>query len=148
AAVTDADAQALYDRVAATRFSTPERRRIQQIVFDSEAEGQEAAAALAGGKTFDQLLVDRGQAPEAVDLGLLRREDIIDPKVAEAAFTLDANGVSPLIDGQFGSVIIRVTAIEPAAVTPFAEVKDQLKQELAQSRAAEEIADQIDVIED
>ena len=44
--------------------------------------------------------------------------------------------------------MIRVTEIQPAAVTPFAEVKDQLKEELAQSRAAEEISDQIDVIED
>ena len=69
-AVTDADAQALYDRVSATRFSTPERRRIQQIVFDSEADGQQAAAAVSGGKTFDELLTDRGQTPEAVDIGL------------------------------------------------------------------------------
>jgi len=147
-AVTDADAQALYDRVAATRFTAPERRRVQQIVFDSEADGQQAAAAVSGGKTFDELLADRGQTAASVDIGLLTREEIIDPKVAEAAFGLDAGGVSPLIPGQFGPIMIRVTEIQPAAVTPFAEVKDQLKEEIAQSRAAEEISDQIDVIED
>ncbi len=147
-AVTDADAQALYDRVAATRFTTPERRQVQQIVFDTAAEAQEAAAALSGGKTFDEVLAERSLTPEAVDLGLVRREDIIDPKVAEAVFSMEAGGVSPVIEGQFGPVIVRVVTVQPNAVTPFAEVKDQLKQEIAESRAAQEVADQLDVIED
>ena len=147
-AVTDADAQELYDRVAATRFSTPERRQVQQVVFDTPAEAQEAAAALSGGKTFDEVLAERSLTPEAVDLGLVRREDIIDPKVAEAVFALDAGGISPVIEGQFGPVIVRVVTVEPEAVTPFAEVKDQLKTEIAESRATQEIGDQLDVIED
>lgn len=148
AAVTDADAQELYDRVAATRFSTPERRQVQQVVFDTPEQAQEAAAALSGGKTFEDVLAERNLTPEAVDLGLVRREDIIDPKVAEAVFSLDAGAVSPVIEGQFGPVIVRVVTVEPAAVTPFAEVKDQLKQEVAESRAAQEISDQLNVIED
>ena len=148
AAVTDADAKDVYDRVVATRFTTPERRQVQQIVFDSTAEGQEAAAALAGGATFEEILTKRGLTPEAVDLGLIRREEIIDPKVAEAAFALAANGVSQLIDGQFGPVIVRVTNIAPQVVVPFEEVSGQIKTEIAEQRAAQEIADQLDVIED
>lgn len=148
AAVTDADAQALYDRVVATRFTVPERRQVQQIVFDSSEEGQAAAASLANGATFDDILTERGLTPAAVDLGLIPRSQIIDPKVAEAAFGLPLNGVSPLIDGQFGPVIVRVTAIAPETVTPFAELRDSLKEEIAQSRAVEEIGDQLDVIED
>ena len=148
AAVTDADAKDVYDRVVATRFTTPERRQVQQVVFESSAEGQEAAAALAGGATFEEILTKKGLTPEAVDLGLIRRDEIIDPKVAEAAFALAANGVSALIDGQFGPLIVRVTTIEPQVVTPFDEVKDQIKTEIAEQRAAQEIADQLDVIED
>lgn len=148
AAVTDADAQELYDRVAATRFSTPERRQVQQVVFDDAAAAEEAAAALSAGGTFEEMLAGRGLTPEAVDLGLVRREDIIDPKVAESAFTLSAGGVSGVIPGQFGPVILRVVTVEPAAVTPFADVKEQLRNEIAESRAAQEIADQLDVIED
>jgi len=146
-AVTDADAQAQYDRVVATRFTTPERRQIDQIVFNSEEQGQEAAAALTGGKSFDEVAAMPGM-PGVVDLGLIPRTEIIDPKVAEAAFALAANGVSPLIAGQFGPVIVRVSAIEPETVTPFDEVRDTLKAEIAASRAVEEIRDQLDVIED
>jgi peptidyl-prolyl cis-trans isomerase D len=148
AAVTDAEAQELYDRVATTRFSTPERRQVQQVVFDGDAAAQEAAAAIAAGGTFEDMLSARGLTPEAVDLGLVRRVDIIDPDVAEAAFTLPEGAVSGVIDGQFGPVILRVVTIEPEAVTPFAEVSEQLKREIAESRAAQEIADQLDVIED
>lgn len=148
AAVTDAEVQELYDRVGATRFTTPERRQVQQVVFDDAAQAEAAATALAGGGTFDEMLAARSLTPEAVDLGLVRREDIIDPKVAEAAFSLAAGGVSPVIAGQFGPVILRVVTVEPQAVTPFAEVKEQLRQEIAESRAAQEIADQLDVIED
>lgn len=42
----------------------------------------------------------------------------------------------PVIAGQFGPVILRVVTVEPAAVTPLADVKEQLKQEIAESRAA------------
>lgn len=38
------------------------------------------------------MLTARNLTPEAVDLGLVRREDIIDPKVADAAFSLAAGG--------------------------------------------------------
>ncbi|HET7715184.1 MAG TPA: SurA N-terminal domain-containing protein [Bauldia sp.] len=148
AAVSDEDAKQVYDRVVATRFTTPERRQVQQIVFDSAAEAQAAAAALSGGTTFEEILTEHGLTPEAVDLGLIRRDEIIDPKVAEAAFALAPNGISELIEGQFGPVIVRVIRIEPQVVTPFEEVKEQLKTEIAEQRAAEEIADQIDVIED
>jgi peptidyl-prolyl cis-trans isomerase D len=147
-AVTDADAQALYERVVATRFTTPEKRQVQQIVFDTKAEGEAAAAAITSGKTFDDILAERNLTPTAVDLGLIARTEIIDPKVGDAAFGLPAGGVSPLIEGQFGPVIVRVVTIEPEGVTPFAEVKDTLKEEIAESRAAQEIADQLDVIED
>ena len=116
----------------------------------SSAEGQEAAAALAGGKTFDEIVTKRGLTPEAVDLGLIPRTEIIDPKVAEAAFALAANGVSALIDGQFGPVIVRVTTIEPRGRRrPSTRSRTQIKD--GDRRAAappQEIADQLDVIED
>ncbi len=147
-AVTDAEAQELYDRVGATRFTTPERRQVQQVVFDGTAQAEEAAAILADGGTFEEMLASLDLTPEAVDLGLVRREEIIDPNVAATAFSLAEGGVSDVVDGQFGPVILRVVTVEPEAVTPFAEVSEQLKREIAESRAAQEIADQLDVIED
>jgi peptidyl-prolyl cis-trans isomerase D len=53
-----------------------------------------------------------------------------------------------VIEGRFGPVIVRVTAIEPAVITPFEEVRDTLKSEIATERAVAEINDLHDAIED
>jgi peptidyl-prolyl cis-trans isomerase D len=146
--VTDEEAKDLYDRLLATRFTTPERRKVEQIVFESSAAAQEAAAALAGGTTFDELIVQRGMKPEDVDLGLIARDKIVDPAVADAAFSLAPNSVSAIVAGQFGPVIVRVTTVEPAVVRSFDDAKAEIKAEIAEKRAAQEIADQVNVIED
>ena len=75
---------------SADRFTTAERRKVEQIVFKDNAEADAAAAALAGGKTFDDLIAERKLKPEDVDLGLVTKDKIIDPKVADAAFALAA----------------------------------------------------------
>ena len=146
--ITDEDAKKVYDQQLESRFTTPERRDVQQIVFKDTGEADAAAAALASGKTFDDLLAERGLKPSDVDLGLITRDKLVDPKVAEAAFALPSNGVSGVVDGQFGPVIVRVTKVEPKVVKTFDEVKDQIKKELADAKAAQEIADQLNVIED
>ena len=53
-----------------------------------------------------------------------------------------------MVDGRFGPVILRVTTIEPAVVTPFEQVKADLKTEIADERAVAEITDMHDAIED
>jgi peptidyl-prolyl cis-trans isomerase D len=146
--ITDEDAKKVYDTQLAARFTTPERRQVEQIVFKDAGDASAAAAALADGTTFDALLAERGLKPADVDLGLVTRDKLLDPKVAEAAFSLAPNSVSGVVDGQFGPVILRVTTVEPEVVKTFDEVKDQIKKELAEARAAQEISDQLNVIED
>ncbi len=145
--VSDADAEARYNSQPA-RFSTPEKRDVQQIVFKDQAAATAAAAALSAGKTFDDIAAEQNLKPADVDLGLVTKDKIIDPAVAEAAFSLPEGGVSGVVDGQFGPVIVRVTKVEQAVTTPFADVKDQLRQELATERAANSILDLHNTIED
>ncbi len=146
--ITDEEARKVYDQQLESRFTTPERRQVEQIVFKDSADAEAAAAALSSGKTFDELLAERGLKPADVDLGLITRDKLVDPKVADAAFSLQPNSVSGVIDGRFGPVIVRVTKVEPKVVKTFDEVKDQIKKELADAKAAQEIADQLNVIED
>lgn len=146
--ISDEEARKTYDQAVATRFTTPERRQVQQIVFKDKTDADAAVAALAAGKTFDDLLAERQITATDADLGLVTRDKLLDPKVADAAFALPANGVSGIVDGRFGPVMVRVTTIEPEAVKSFDEVKADIKKELAEARAAAEIADQLDVIED
>ncbi len=145
--VSDADAQKLYDQEK-SRFVTPGTRHVEQIVFKDKADAEAAAKELADGKTFDQLVAERNLKTSDVDLGQVTKDKIIDPAVADAAFALTASGVSGIIDGRFGPVIVRVSNIVPDVVKTFAEVKDQLKMEIATKQAANEVTNLRNEIED
>jgi peptidyl-prolyl cis-trans isomerase D len=72
-----------------------------------------------------------------------------DAKLGDAAFALVADGqTTPVIDGAFGAVILRVTNIKPQTVRAYDDVKDELRQELALSNAANEIMGIHDKFED
>jgi peptidyl-prolyl cis-trans isomerase D len=146
-AVSDEEAQKAYDTQKA-RWSNPEKRRIQQIVFKDRAEADAAATAIAGGKTFDDLLTERNMKPADADLGVFTKDKVIDPKIGDAAFALALNTPSAVIDGQFGPAIVRVTEIDPATVTAFDAAKDEIKKEIAGQRAAAEVTARRDAIED
>ncbi len=145
--VSDEDARKRYD-AQLTRFTTPGTRHVEQIVFKDRAEADAAAEALKSGKTFDILITERNLKPSDTDLGTITKDKIIDPAIADAAFGMEADGVSGVIDGRFGPVIVRVSEIKPEVVKTFDEVKAQLRTEIAQERAAAEIADMHDSIED
>ena len=85
--VSDADAKRVYDDRSA-RYSTPERREVQQIVFPTEEDASKAAQRLKEGLTFDALIEERGLKGTDVNLGLVPKAGIVDPAVADAAFAL------------------------------------------------------------
>ena len=145
--VTDDEARKAYD-AQPDRFVKPETRDVQQIVFKDKADADTGTAALAAGKTFDQLMADRKLTASDVDLGVEAKDKMADPKIAAAAFSLALNAVSPVIDGTFGLTIVRVTAINPGTTTTFDQAKANLKQELAQQKAATDIGAMHDAIED
>ncbi|MEZ5841823.1 MAG: peptidylprolyl isomerase [Hyphomicrobiales bacterium] len=75
--VTDADARDRYDSQK-SKYSTPEKRRVLQLLFNDNAEAEAAAAELAAGKTFADLLAARNLKEADVDLGLVVRDKLID----------------------------------------------------------------------
>ena len=146
--IADTDIRADYDKNL-LRFTTPEQRTIQQLLFPDRAAADAALASLSGGNTFDALMADQKKTAADVTLGTFEKSAVVDKKVAEAAFAIAAvNGVSPVIDGSFGPLIVRVSEIRPAVVKSFDEVKEELRKELAIAKAAEGILDVHDAYED
>jgi peptidyl-prolyl cis-trans isomerase D len=144
--IAPAEVQEFYDKNVA-RFSVPEKRQIQQIIFQDKDEAHKAADRLAGGLSFDDLAKERKLSDKDIDLGLLTKGQIADQKVAEAAFSLPLNQASGAIDGAFGAIIVRVTKIEPGSSKPFADVEADIKKGLALERAKEQVRklhDQVD----
>jgi peptidyl-prolyl cis-trans isomerase D len=145
--VTDDEVQKAYnDRKA--QYTTPETRHVEQIVFKDKATADAAAAAIGGGKSFEDVMAEQNLKPADVDLGVITRDKILDTKVADAAFSQAPDTVSPVIDGQFGPVIVRVTQVTPATTKTLDDVRDDLKKELATEKASADVQTAHDAIED
>lgn len=148
AAVTEDEMRTEYDRRKES-FRTVATRTIEQLTFPSRAAADAAAAKLSSGTSFDDLVKAEGKTSADVLLGEFSRDRVPDAKVAEAAFAVAADGgVSPVVDGAFGPVILRVTNIRPEAVRSFDEVKEELRKDIALSTASEEVMRLHDKIED
>jgi peptidyl-prolyl cis-trans isomerase D len=145
--IAEADARAEYDR-RMEDFFQPERRKVRQMSFPSEDAASEAAAALAEGKSFDDLMTERNLSSNDVELGIMAKADFLDEAIGDAAFSLEEGATSGTVDGRFSTVIVNVEEILPESTRPFEEVRDQLVEDLAKEQAEREILDLLDEIED
>ncbi len=145
--VSDADVQKNYQQNL-KNYSTPERRHVEQIVFPNMAEAQAASQRIKSGTSFAALAAERKLKPSDIDLGIVAKTDIVDPKVADAAFSLKAGEVSPPVAGRFGAVIVTVLQIEPAQTKPLAVVAPFIRNDIALDRAKTQVQDVHDKIED
>ena len=146
--VSDDDAKADYDKVRDARFATPEKRKLQQIVFPDQASADDAEAKIKAGASFDDIVKARNLSASDVDLGETVKAAMFDHSIADAAFALPQDGVSEVVKGQFGPAIVRVVAITPGSAKTFDEVKDTLKKEIAADRVAGQVQSVHDKIED
>jgi peptidyl-prolyl cis-trans isomerase D len=145
--VTDAEIASKYEE-SKDDYNTPERRRLQQLTFKDKAAAEAAKAALAGGKSFGDLAKELGAKDSDIDLGLVSKDRLIDPKVSDVAFSLPKDGISEPIEGRFATVLVRVSAIEPAVTRTLADVKDQVRDAIAKSKAQGQVQSMIDQLED
>ncbi|NIQ94157.1 MAG: peptidyl-prolyl cis-trans isomerase, partial [Desulfuromonadales bacterium] len=74
----------------------------------------------------ETIATEKGLKPEETDLGDLRKEQFLDPAVAEAAFALETPGLTGVIEGQFGFVIAEVVSITPSSTQSLEEVRQSL----------------------
>jgi peptidyl-prolyl cis-trans isomerase D len=133
--VTDQELQAGYERMlAAGQLGAPERRQVQQVVFPNAAEAAAAKAKIDGGMTFEALIADMKLKPEDVDLGLKTRGELVDQAVANAAFGLAEGVVSSPVQGQFGSVLVRVVKMEPSTAPALAAITDTVRSSVLASK--------------
>ena len=148
ATVDDATLRAEYE-ASVDRFTDPERRDVQQLLFPNREAADAASARLAdGGATFDDLIVELGANADAITVRDATLMTYPDPTVAEAAFALPDGGTSEVQDGRFGSVILRARNVRPAATRPFDEVADELRAQIAAREAGDLVFDVSDGYED
>jgi peptidyl-prolyl cis-trans isomerase D len=146
--ISDADARAEYDRVKDQRFTAPEKRTVRQIVFSKDEEAAAALAKIKAGASFDDVAKAGDTGGKFVDLGEVTKTGIFDTAVANAAFAVPEGGVSDVVKGQFGPVLVHVSKIAPSSVKPFEDVQAEIKKDVATQRASDQALSIHDKIED
>lgn len=148
-AITDAQVAEYYEKNK-DKFRTAGRRTVEQLVFPNKEMAEAAATQIrAGTTTYDQVVKDQGKQPADVLLGEFTKETMPDPSIADAVFAVQKDGgISPVIDGAFGPVILRVTGIKGDSMKTLDEAKDEIRTELATANAAEQLNSVHDRYED
>ena len=145
--ISDAELQQAYQQ-RRSRYLTPERRHLHQIVFPSADEAKAASERITKGESFDAIAKERGLSDKDIDLGTVTKASLLDKAVADAAFALKEGEVSAPVQGRFGTVLLRVLKVEPESVKSLEEVAPELRKELALERAKKEVTDLYDKFED
>lgn len=124
-------------------------RTIEQLSFETREMAEAALAELKSGMSFDQLVADQGKTASDVLLGEFSRDKLPDPVLADAAFAVTAEGATTdVVDGALGPVILRVTNIKEGRTRSLDEVREEIREALAEAAAVADIATVHDQFED
>jgi peptidyl-prolyl cis-trans isomerase D len=136
--ITDEEVKAAYERAKDT-YNVPEKRRVAQLTFPDKAAAEKAYGELSKAKDFNEAAAKAGFPPADIDLGLLTKSQMIDPKIADAAFSLKKNELSRPVEGQFSVVLLRVSEIEGGKQRSFDEVKAEIRDNIAAERVGQRL---------
>jgi peptidyl-prolyl cis-trans isomerase D len=145
--ISDEDVKRAFDEHR-SRYVAPERRHVEQIVFPTMAEAEAAATRIKDGLSFAALAAERNLKDQDIDLGTVPKSEIIDPAVADAAFSVKEGEVSAPVEGRFGTVLVTALKIEPEEVKPLAQVAPQIRTDIAAERGKAEVQSLHEKMED
>jgi peptidyl-prolyl cis-trans isomerase D len=134
--VDPAEVKKRYD-FAKDSMSTPETRTVVQIPARDAASAARVAQALSSGTDI---------APAAKMIGVepvlyvdKPKSAIVDPKVAEAAFSLPEGAVSRPIQGQLGFAVVKVMKITPGKQIAFEQARPQIEAQIREDEAGQQV---------
>lgn len=130
-------------------FRTEARRTVDQIFLADKETADKASAALNEGQSFEAVAKDIADLPaDALSLGTVTRADLDGTALADSIFSAELNVPTAPVESDLGWHIFRITDIAEESTQPFAEVKEQLKADIAQNDALDRIFEIANQIED
>ena len=144
--VTDDELKKSYEDTKAG-YDKPEKRRVQQIAFKDKAAADEAKKIIdAGTKNFMDVAKDNGAKESDVNLGFLTKTQMLDPKLAEAAFAAKRDELVGPVEGTFSTVLLRSIEVEDAKISTFEDVKDKVRDTLVTKKAETAVQEKVDLV--
>ena len=123
------------------RYASEETVCARHILQETLEEAQDTLADLKEGAEFQQLAIDRSTGPSGPnggDLSCFTRGQMVAP-FEEAAFGAEVDIPIGPVETQFGFHTILVYERQGGKTTPFSDVRDQIEDEIIQTRISEVI---------
>lgn len=145
--IDEADIATAYaDRI--DEFTTPERRRVRQMVFEDSASAETARQRVAGGDDFEAVAADMlGWTADDTNLGLVTAQDL-DGAVGDAVFDAEIGEIAGPAESVFGIHLLVVDEIQEGGETTLADVSDDIRAILQNEAATDLIYEKVNQIED
>jgi len=138
AQISDEEMKKFYDENK-DKFKAGDQVKASHILVKTEKEASDILAQLKGGAKFEDLakkFSTDSTASKGGDLGWFPKGAMV-PEFDKVAFSLKEGEMSGIVKTQFGFHIIKVTGKRPAGITPFEEVKEQIKSNLLPAKQQE-----------
>jgi len=134
--VSDAEAQAEYDKLKASNTGTEYHAR--HILVENEDEAKKLISQIKGGAKFEEVAEknskDPGSAAKGGELDWSRPENYV-PEFGQAMAALKKGQMTEApVKSQFGYHIIKLEDTREAQFPPFEQVKPQIQQRLSQMK--------------
>lgn len=149
--ISDAQSKAYYD-ANPQMFKQPEQVKASHILIKVEADATDAQKEEArkkineiqqkikNGGDFAELAKEYSEGPSNVrggDLGYFRRGQMVKP-FEDAAFAMQPNEVSDVVETNFGYHLIKVYDKKPEQTVAYGDVKEKIGERLKQEKAEKE----------
>lgn len=144
--VTDKQIEDYYNKNKA-QYSQPESRDVRHILVKTKAKANDIEAQLKAGANFAALAKkyseDTGSKANGGKLTISKGQTVA--PFDKAAFELKKNAISKPVKTEFGYHIIQpLSETKAAKVTPLKEVKESIRQQLAQTKKNEAMTKWVD----
>ena len=137
---------AYQDRI--DEFTTPEQRRVRQMVFDDAAVAGTAFERVSGGEEFAAVAQDLlGWSELDTQLGLVTRSDL-DEALAEQVFATAAGGIAGPVESAFGVHVLAIDEVIAGGEAGLDDVRDAIRQTLQSESAIDLIFEKANILED
>ena len=137
---------AYQDRI--DEFTTPEQRRVRQMVFDDAAVAGTAFERVSGGEEFAAVAQDLlGWSELDTQLGLVTRSDL-DEALAEQVFATAAGGIAGPVESAFGVHVLAIDEVIAGGEASIDDVRDAIRQTLQSESAIDLIFEKANILED
>jgi len=147
--VSDGEAQQFYDQNI-DRYRVADSREVRHILVKTKSEADKLRGELENGASFATLAkensLDPGSKEQGGKLTVSKGQTV--EAFDKAAFSLDTNEISEPVKTQYGYHIIQpLTAVKKGRVTPFTEVRSQIKSQLVQQKKSTAVSDWVAKVE-